>query len=108
MQFEHATGVPGVLSLQDTSDGECLTDGQSFRQHASAPETEGAGIGVLTRAAMSRTAFCTVRHFFALVVLTYGRPGGRGRKARRCSSGTPTPVSVAHPIGVGEAVQNRN
>ena len=38
---------------------------------------------------------------------TGGRAGG-GRKARRCSTGTPTLVRSAHPIGVGMAVTYRN
>ena len=39
--------------------------------------------------------------------VTGGRAGG-SRKARRCSIGLPTSVSVAHPFGSGLAVQNRD
>jgi len=74
--------------------------------HSRVAATTATGIGVPSEAAISRSF--TLRLFYRLGVSSNGRPGGRGRKARRCFSGTPTPVSVAHPIGVGSAVQNRN
>ena len=49
-----------------------------------------------------------VRLFCRLGVSSYGRPGGGSRKARRCSTGLSTSVSVAHPFDSGSAVQNRN
>lgn len=70
-------------------------------------ETKASGIAVLNGAAMSRK-HQAVRLFCRLGVPSNGRPGGRSRKARRCSTGTATPVSVAHPIAVGRAVIYRN
>ncbi len=81
-----------------------MTNNRAHIPHVAA--TTATGIGVLSEAAMSRTF--ALRLFYRLGVSSNGRPGGRGRKARRCFSGTPPPVSVAHPIGVGLAVQNRN
>lgn len=67
----------------------------------------GAGIGVLEIAAISRNA-ASKAAFLSSGVPFNGRPDGRSRKARRCDPGTPTPVSAAHPIGVGRAVHNLN
>ncbi len=75
--------------------------------HSRVTEKDVTGIGVLNGAAISRTAFA-LRLFCRLGAPSFGQPGGRGRKARRCSIGTPTPVRSAHPIGVGLAVHNRN
>lgn len=46
--------------------------------------------------------------FLSPGVSSYGRPGGGSRKARRCSIGLSTSVSVAHPFESGTAVTNRN
>lgn len=46
--------------------------------------------------------------FLSPGVSSYGRPGGGSRKARRCSIGLSTSVSVAHPFESGSAVTNRN
>jgi hypothetical protein len=73
---------------------------------APALEKNSAGIAVLSEAAMSRKA--SAERLFYACASSNGRPGGRGRKARRCFSGTATPVSVAHPIAVGSAVTHRN
>ena len=72
--------------------------------HSRVTEKDVTGIGVPREAAMSRTAFA-LRLFCRLGASSFGRPGGRGRKARRSFPGTPTPVRSAHPIGVGLAVQ---
>ncbi len=75
--------------------------------HSRVTEKDVTGIGVPREAAMSRTAFA-LRLFCRLGASSFGRPGGRGRKARRSFPGTPTPVRSAHPIGLGLAVHNRN
>lgn len=64
------------------------------------------GIGVLNLKAAEAALHQPSGFFIALVRLSYGRLSGRSRKARRVlSAGTPTSVSVAHPIGVGLAVK---
>ena len=75
--------------------------------HAAVAETTATGIDVPSGAAMSRKQYA-MRLFCRLGVSSNGRPGGRSRKAHRCSTGTSTPVSVAHPIDVGMAVTYRN
>ena len=70
-------------------------------------EKEATGFGSLSGAAMSRTAFA-LRLFCRLGAPSFGQPGGRSRKARRCSTGLPTPVRSALPFGSGVAVHNRN
>ncbi len=75
--------------------------------HSPVTEKNVIGIDVPNGAANSRTAQCLAA-FYRLGAPSFGQPGGRGRKARRCSIGTPTPVRSAHPIGVGLAVHNRN
>ncbi len=65
-----------------------------------------AGIGVLSECgeepqSVKQSGFCSSG-------VPYGRAGRGSRKARRCTPGTPTPFSSAHPIGVGKAVHNLN
>jgi hypothetical protein len=69
-------------------------------------KTKTTGIGVPNWS--GEEPLCSRKRLFCRLGMPYGRPGGRSRKARRCSIGTPTSVSVAHPIGVGLAVTNRN
>lgn len=69
-----------------------------------AAEKEAAGNGSPFRAATSRTAN-GLRLFCRLGALSYGRPGGRRRKACRCSGGLPTPVRSALQFGSWKAVQ---
>lgn len=76
-------------------------------QHSPVTEKNVIGISVSCGAAMSRTAVA-LRLFCRLGTSSFGRPGGRSRKAHRCSTGTLTPVRSALPISVGMAVQNRN
>lgn len=86
---------------------QCFTSATTSGYHSSrAGKNTGAGIGVPCAAAKSRQVQAA-RLFSRHGASSFGRPGGRGRKARRCRTGTPTPVSVAHPIGVRWAVQNR-
>lgn len=68
-----------------------------------AAEKKAAGGDSPSRAATSRTAFA-MRLFVRLWLLDYGRPGGRRRKARRCSGGLSTPVRSALPFDIGTAV----
>lgn len=84
-----------------------LTTAFTRAHDRAATEKNVAGFGSPCGAAMSRTAFA-LRLFCRLGAPSFGRPGGRSRKARRCSTGLPTPVSVALPFGSGMAVQNRN
>lgn len=81
----------------------------AFRRDYLSPVTEKdvTGFGSLSGAAMSRTAQA-MRLFCRLGSPSFGRRGGRSRKAHRCSTGLPTPVSVALPFGSGLAVYNRN
>ena len=77
----------------------------TLRTHDSAVAVNPAtGIGVPWEAAISRNVFA-LRLFCRLGSSSFGRPGGRSRKARRSFPGTPTPVRSALPIGVGMAVQ---
>ena len=70
-------------------------------------DTKTTGICSPDGAAISRGQYAT-RLFCRLGVSSNGRPGGRSRKARRCSTGLQTSVSVAHPFCSGSAVTNRN
>lgn len=78
-----------------------------FLYYSPVTEKNVTGIGVLFGAAMSRIAFA-LRLFHCLCASSFGHRGGRSPRARRCSIGTPTPVLVALPIGVGVAVTYRN
>jgi len=75
--------------------------------HADVAETTATGGDSPDGAAMSREQYA-MRLFCRLGVSSYGRPGGGSRKARRCSTGLSTSVSVAHPFDSGSAVTNRN
>lgn len=70
-------------------------------------EKEATGISLLKWSGDSRTAFA-LRLFCRLGASSFGRPGGRGRKARRCSTGKANSRSVALPISLGLAVTYRN
>lgn len=80
-----------------------LTNAASRRYAPPAAEKKAAGGDSPSRAATSRTALA-MRLFVRLWLLDYGRPGGRRRKARRCSGGLSTPVRSALPFDSGEAV----
>ena len=80
-----------------------LTAAHAGTSVASLPQKTAVGIGVPSGAAKSRKQHAS-GFFCRLGASSYGRPGGRIRKARRCSIGTPTPVTVAHP----EAIEGRS
>jgi hypothetical protein len=73
----------------------------------SAPANSWAEIGVSIEAAMGRDALYQ-RLFCRLRLLSYGRPGGRSRKARRSFTGTPTLVRSSTRLASGRTVQNRS
>ncbi len=75
--------------------------------HSCVTEKDVTGISLLKWSGDSRTAFA-LRLFCRLGAPSFGQPGGRSRKARRCSTGLPTPVRSALPFGSGKAVHNRN
>ena len=74
--------------------------------HSPVAVNPATGIGVLRFYGEEPYSSCSAA--FLSGAALHGRPGGRSRKARRSRPGTPTSVSVAHPIGVGEAVRQTN
>lgn len=89
------------------ADDHDLTTASTRAHDRAATEKNVVGFDSPSGAAMSRTAFA-LRLFCRLGAPSFGRPGGGSRKARRCSTGLSTSVSVALPFDSGMAVQNRN
>ena len=80
-----------------------LTSTTRSAHHPHVTEKDVIGGESPNGAAMSRNVHA-LRLFCRLGASSYGRPGGGSRKARRCSIGLSTSVSVAHPFESGLAV----
>ena len=86
-----------VVPLAHKATAMLLTATPIADYRSPALETNSAGIGVLNVSGDEPHAISSVA-FLSFGIPFNGRPGGRSRKARRCSIGLSTRVRAATPV----------